>query len=147
MYLYYNLSPKEILLFIIQDRKSFLDHRPEKELRFVLWGLPPSSFLLLDSVGIKITALLFLKSLNTRVEGFVLCHKILCIRKYEAWWVGQRALPWLLTALTTWVTSTFFLTFRNSPPYSVSLPNYVEELSFSFFYVNVLNQLCCKEIL
>lgn len=36
----------------------------------------------------------------------------------------------------------FFSHCRNSPPYSVSLPNYVEELSFSFPYVNVLNQLC-----
>lgn len=47
---------------------------------------------------------------------------ILCIRKYEVWRWGKELFQGSWQHLTTWVT-TIFSHCRNSPPFSISLPN------------------------
>lgn len=132
MYLCYYLSLKEIIHLLFKTRKSFLVHRPDKELGFVLLDLPPSSPFLLYSLEIKITALLLLKSLNTGMEGFVIYQWDFIHQ--EIWCVGirQRALSGLLTASYHMSNLNHVSNCRNSLPSSVSQLNYTKGLSFFF---------------
>ena len=65
---------------------------------------------------------------------------ILCIRKYEVWGWGRELFQASWQYLITWAWECC----RNSPSFSVSLPNYAEELSFFFLICQCLELTLLK---